>query len=57
MSIGMTVGLVLLPVAMFGLAWLLAACRTWLGVTGLPRARYLARGLRPAPQRGPRPAA
>jgi hypothetical protein len=31
--------LVLLPAAMYGLALLLNIGRTWLGITGLPRAR------------------
>ncbi|MDT7607363.1 MAG: hypothetical protein QOG96_1866 [Pseudonocardiales bacterium] len=43
MSVGITVGLVLLPAAMYGLALLLATCRDWLGVTGVPRARNVAR--------------
>jgi hypothetical protein len=52
MSVGITVGLVLLPVAMYGLAVLLAACRDWFGVTGLPRARNVARLVSPARRRG-----
>jgi hypothetical protein len=51
MSIGMVVGLVLLPVLLYGLALLMAACRDWLGVTGAPRARNLVRAIRP-PRRG-----
>jgi len=50
MSIGMVVGLVLLPVLLYGMALLLAACRDWLGVTGAPRARNLVRAIRPAPR-------
>jgi len=49
MSIGMIVGLVLLPVLLYGLALLMAACRDWLGLTGAPRARNLVRAIRPAP--------
>jgi hypothetical protein len=45
MSIGIVLALVLLPVAMYGLAWLLAACRSWLGVSGVPRARRFARAI------------
>jgi len=41
---------VLLPVLLYGMALLLAACRDWLGVTGAPRARNLVRAIRPAPR-------
>jgi putative exporter of polyketide antibiotics len=47
--------LVLLPAAMYGLAFVLNAARAWLGVTGLPRARSAARGAGMAGRAGPRP--
>jgi hypothetical protein len=46
MGMGVVVALVLLPAAMYGLATLLAACREWMGLTGIPRARNLSRALR-----------
>lgn len=51
MNAAIVVALVLLPVAMYGLALLLAAAREWLGITGLPRARYLVRAARRRPRR------
>jgi hypothetical protein len=51
MNLAMMFALVLLPVAMYGLAWTLAACRDWLGVTALPRARNVARSIRLTPPR------
>lgn len=46
MNAAIVVALVLLPVAMYGLALLLAAIRSWVGITALPRARHLVRALR-----------
>lgn len=39
MSVYVVLGLVLLPAAMYGLAFVLNVTRNWLGVSGLPRAR------------------
>jgi hypothetical protein len=59
MSVGVLVGLVLLPALMYALALLLAAARDRFGFRGLPRARALVRAARPVrwpPPGGPRPA-
>jgi hypothetical protein len=56
MSVAMTIGLVLLPSAMYGLAWMLTAGRKWTGVTALPRARNVVHSIRRGPQLAPRPA-
>jgi len=45
-SLTVVVALVLLPAAMYGLALALAATRTWLGITGIPRARHVVRAAR-----------
>jgi hypothetical protein len=45
-SLTVVVALVLLPAAMYGLALALAATRTWLGITGIPRARNVVRAAR-----------
>jgi hypothetical protein len=50
MSVALLICLVLLPVMMYLLAWSLAACRDWLGVVALPRARNVARSIRPGAQ-------
>jgi hypothetical protein len=50
MSVAMVVAVVLLPVAMYGLASLLAGCRDWPGVTGAPRTRNLVRSIRLTPR-------
>ena len=47
MSLYVVLGLVLLPAAMYGLAFVLNATRNWLGVSGLPRARSALRGSSP----------
>ena len=47
MSVALVICLVLLPVVMYVLAWLLAACRDWLGVVALPRGPNVARSIRP----------
>jgi hypothetical protein len=39
MSVFLMLGLVLLPAAMYGLAFALNTARTWFGVAALPRAR------------------
>lgn len=46
MSLTVVVALVLLPAVMYGLALALAATRTWLGITGIPRARNVVRAAR-----------
>ncbi|MCU1649204.1 MAG: hypothetical protein JWQ60_353, partial [Pseudonocardia sp.] len=46
MSLTVVVALVLLPAVMYGLALALAATRTWLGITGIPRARNVVRSVR-----------
>jgi hypothetical protein len=48
MSVAVVIGLVLLPVAMYGLACVLAAGRGWMGVTALPRARNVIHVIRRA---------
>jgi hypothetical protein len=53
MNVAVVVGLVLLPVLMYGVALLLATCRDWLGITGVPRARALVRSIRLARRRQP----
>jgi hypothetical protein len=45
-SLTVVVALVLLPAVMYGLALALAATRTWLGITGIPRARNVVRAAR-----------
>lgn len=46
MSLAVVVVLVLLPVFMYALALGLAAARTWLGISGIPRARNVVRAVR-----------
>jgi len=45
-SLTVVVVLVLLPVFMYALALGLAAARTWLGISGIPRARNIVRAVR-----------
>jgi len=45
-SLTVVVVLVLLPVFMYALALGLAAARTWLGISGIPRARNVVRAVR-----------
>jgi hypothetical protein len=59
-SLTVIVVLVLLPVLMYALALGLAAARTWLGISGIPRARHVVRAVRLGrsgrrePRNGPR---
>ena len=54
MSVAVVIGLVFLPVAMYGLAWMLAVGRGWMGVTALPRARNVMHVIRRGPGPGHR---
>ena len=46
MSFYLVVGLVLLPVGMYGLALALAVGRQWIGMTAIPHARNVALSIR-----------
>jgi hypothetical protein len=45
-SLSVVVVLVLLPAVMYALALGLAAARTWLGISAIPRARNVVRAVR-----------
>ncbi len=48
MSVYLLIGLVLLPVGMYGLALALAVGRQWMGRIAIPHARNVARSIRAA---------